>query len=642
MPNKRAFVIASTLLLSLGLHAAKADSKPGPKNAPAAAPMPSRQQPASNPTIEAAASQASVITTMRQMADWQIGSLGTSQNESWTTATFFDGVMALYQTTGDSKYLNRAVSWGTANNWTPASTQSDPDNQNAGQSFIEMYLLQPSANRLTPTQKVMDAVIAKGGTGSQVWWWADALFMAPPTFARVGGATASAHYFDFMSNWYWSASNHLLDTNAQLFWRDASFFGKTCPNGQPMFWSRGNAWVMAGIVRVLEFLPANHPSRPQFIALLQNMSAAVAKLQRADGYWSSCLTDTKDYPEPETSGTAGFVYAMAWGVNNGVLDAATYTPAVQNGWNALVNAVQQPSGALGWVQPTGTQPAHSSAGDHATYGTGLALLAGSEVAKMNLGPSFALSAAPSSQTINPGAGTSYTVTVTPSGGFTGNVGFSVSGLPSGATGSFNPPSVSGSGSSALDISTSTSTPAGSHSLTITGTSTSPNLTNTAVVTLVVNGAGGCLTATSNGAFQNTSFASQTGSFTAQFDATPSVSPINTTMGLSKAAAGAYTDLAAIVRFNPNGDIDARNGGAFAAAATIPYQAGATYHFRLTVNIPAHTYSAFVTPPGGTEQTVGSDFAFRTEQNTVTTLANFGFRLATTPAGSTTVCNISVF
>ncbi|HTC93456.1 MAG TPA: glycoside hydrolase family 88 protein [Terriglobales bacterium] len=629
MPNKRVLVIALTLFLSLGLQTATAPTASG-------------QQPAPNPDSEAAASRASVVTTMRQMADWQIGALGGSQNESWTTATFFDGLMALYQTTGDSTYLNRAVSWGTANNWTPASDQFNPDNQNAGQSFLEMYLLQPSANRLTPTQKVMDGVIARGGPGRQVWWWADSLFMAPPTFARLGGVTGSGHYFDFMSNWYWDASNHLLDPNAELFWRDASFFGKTCPNGQKMFWSRGNAWVMGGIVRVLEVLPANHPSRPQFIALLRNMSAAVARLQRADGYWSSCLTDAKDYPEPETSGTAGFVYAMAWGVNNGVLDAATYTPVVQNGWNALVNAVQQPSGALGWVQPTGTQPAHSSAGDHGTYGTGLALLAGSEVAKMNLGPSFVLSAAPNSQTINTGAGTSYTITVTPSGGFSGNVGFSVSGLPSGATGSFNPPSVSGSGSSALNISTSAATPAGSHSLTITGTSTSPSLTNTAVVTLAINGPGECQTATSSGAFQNSSFASQTDAFTAQFDATPSVSPINTTMGLSRGVAGAYTDLAAIVRFNPNGNIDARNGGAFAAAATIPYQAGVTYHFRLTVNIPAHTYSAFVTPAGGMEQTVGSNFAFRTEQNAVKTLSNLGFRLGTTPAGSTTVCNISVF
>jgi rhamnogalacturonyl hydrolase YesR len=324
-----------------------------------------------------------VIAAMQQMADWQITALGASQDESWETATFFDGLLALYEVAGGSQFLSRALSWGTANNWTPASPQSDPNNQNAGQAFVEMYLLQGSSdsNQLTPTENVMNGVMAQGGTGQQVWWWADSLFMAPPTFARVGYATGDTSYFSFMDSWYWQSANYLIDPAANLFWRDSRFFGKTCPNGQDMFWSRGNAWVMAGLVRILEFLPQNDPDRPQFVSLLQNMAAALAPLQQPDGYWPSCLTDPTDYPEPESSGTAGFVYAMAWAINNGFLNAATYTPIVQKGWNALVNAIQ-PTGALGWVQPPGNQPAASTAADTFPYGVGLALLAGSEVAKM--------------------------------------------------------------------------------------------------------------------------------------------------------------------------------------------------------------------------------------------------------------------
>jgi len=328
--------------------------------------------------------QGSVVTAMRQMADWQINALGNSQAEGWDTATFFDGLMALYQTTNDSKYLDRAVSWGMANHWTPASSQFNPDNQNAGQAFLEMYLIQHSANQLTPTENAIDAVMLQNGTatGQPVWWWEDSLFMAPPTFSRLGGVTGNASYLNFMDGWYWEAANYLLDPTTNLLWRDARFFGKTCLNGQKMFWSRGNAWVISGIVRVLEFLPANYPDRPRFVSLLQNMAAAILPLQRSDGYWSSCLTDTTDYPEPETSGTAGFVYALAWAINNGILDPNTYAPVVQSGWNAIVNAIQ-PSGALGWVQPTGDQPGPSTASDSFTYGTGLALLAGSEVAKIN-------------------------------------------------------------------------------------------------------------------------------------------------------------------------------------------------------------------------------------------------------------------
>lgn len=100
------------------------------------------------------------------------------------------------------------------------------------------------------------------------------------------------------------------------------------------------------------------------------------------------------------------------------------------------------------------------------------------------GPNFSITASPASQTVTAGAGTSYTATVAASGGFTGAVSFSVSGLPSGATASFNPTSVTGSGSSTMSVSTSASTPAGTYTLTITGTSGA--LSHSTTVKLVVN------------------------------------------------------------------------------------------------------------------------------------------------------------
>jgi glucose/arabinose dehydrogenase len=151
----------------------------------------------------------------------------------------------------------------------------------------------------------------------------------------------------------------------------------------------------------------------------------------------------------------------------------------------------------------------------------------------------------------------------------------------------------------------------------------------------------CVTASSGGGFVNSPITSQTGTFSVEFDATPSVSPINSTIGLSQGAQTAHTGFAALARFNPSGNIDARNGGAYAAASTIPYSAGVTYHFRLVVNLAAHTYSIFVTPAGGTEQTVGVNFAFRTEQASVASLNSWAVWVNTTPSGSTTVCNFSV-
>jgi hypothetical protein len=98
-------------------------------------------------------------------------------------------------------------------------------------------------------------------------------------------------------------------------------------------------------------------------------------------------------------------------------------------------------------------------------------------------PDFSVAATPSSQTAPRGKSTSYSVSVTPFNGFSGNVNFSVTGLPSGATASFTPSSVSGSGSSTLTINTTSATPIGTYTLTITGSS--GTLTNSTQVTLAV-------------------------------------------------------------------------------------------------------------------------------------------------------------
>src|SRR5438128_2987487 len=99
-------------------------------------------------------------------------------------------------------------------------------------------------------------------------------------------------------------------------------------------------------------------------------------------------------------------------------------------------------------------------------------------------PDFALSATPASQTITQGGSTTYTVNISPSGGFTGAVSLSADGLPAGASASFSPNPASGSATMTVDAGATTST--GSFSVTITGTS--GNLSHTASVSLVVNAA----------------------------------------------------------------------------------------------------------------------------------------------------------
>jgi hypothetical protein len=217
----------------------------------------------------------------------------------------------------------------------------------------------------------------------------------------------------------------------------------------------------------------------------------------------------------------------------------------------------------------------------------------------------------------------------------GTVNLSVSGLPSGATGTFNPTSVSGSGSSTLTVSTASSTPAGTSQLTITGAGGSLNHSKS--VSLTVNPA--CTTATANGAWNNSAFPSHTGAFTVTFDATPSVSGQSSAVGISKGAQTAYTGFANIAAFATTGVIQARSGGGY-VNSSVRFTGGVTYHFRLAIDVSAHTYSVFVTPAGGAEQTVGANLLFRTEQNTVTSLDHWGAIVNTTSGGALKVCRFT--
>jgi hypothetical protein len=143
----------------------------------------------------------------------------------------------------------------------------------------------------------------------------------------------------------------------------------------------------------------------------------------------------------------------------------------------------------------------------------------------------------------------------------------------------------------------------------------------------------CTTATSSWA--NTSFAVQTGSPTVKFNATPSGNSINTVVGLSDGPQAAYASLAAIVRFNPSGFIDAYNGTGYSSLTSIPYTGGTKYSFWFQLNIPAQTYNVYVTPEGGSQVQIGANYAFRLSAPTLSNVASYA------QTGSDNVCSFNL-
>jgi len=321
---------------------------------------------------------------MKKVCDRQLANpvaINVKNENDWARAAFYTGVMATYTTTKDEKYLDAARSWSQSFDWKLAKRFRHADDHAKGQTYLEIYELEHDPKMIADTRNTFDSLILDPRKGREDWWWCDALFMGPPALARLAKATGDVKYLSYLDSMYWDTYAFLYDQEAHLFYRDKGYFNRKTPSGQKTFWARGNGWVMAGIARVLQYMPKNHPTYSRYADLLKAMAASVKKIQSKDGLWRPSLLDEAEVPHPETSGSAFFCYAMAWGINNGVLDRKEYLPVVQKAWQGLNRYVDR-DGKLLWVQPIGAAPDKVLMEDTQEYGSGAFLLAGSELYKM--------------------------------------------------------------------------------------------------------------------------------------------------------------------------------------------------------------------------------------------------------------------
>lgn len=332
---------------------------------------------------------------MRKVFEWQMGHFQEyvllpggerliRRDNDWIRATFFTGVMAAYHATSDDRYLKAAISWAERNNWQPGPLPRFADDQSVGQTYIDLYRIKKDPKMLDPIRRSLDTMMAQPKPGREEWWWVDALFMAPPVFARLSTATGQMRYLDLMNRMWWDTTDFLYDREEHLYSRDKDYkilddgSGPRTKNGRKVFWARGNGWALAGIVRVLQHLPDSYPDRDRYIGLFKEMVGKVSSLQGPDGLWRVSLLDRDEYPEPETSSSGFFCYAIAWGLNERILDRGKYLPTVERAWAGLIKSVDQ-DGRLGWVQLPAASPDGPSRRDTMEYGVGAFLLAGSEI-----------------------------------------------------------------------------------------------------------------------------------------------------------------------------------------------------------------------------------------------------------------------
>lgn len=342
--------------------------------------------------------------TMKKVADWQLdnllyesgggyGNMGLIRDDSWARAVCYLGIIATYKSTGDRKYLDATTEFAERNKWQLGPDIRHADDQTVGQVYLELYALQERDNdekRLEALKKNLDVMYRdpqRGGTHgwskSQNWSWSDALFMAPPSIAHLYKITKDKKYLKLLDMYYWDTYDLLCDKDESLFYRDDRYIfsenGKAkTAQGKKVFWLRGNAWVIGGLARTLEHLPKSHENYDRYLDLYKKMAERFLELQQIDGLWRPSMLDPWQFSEKETSGSSFACYALAWGVNKGILDAATYKEPVKRAWLALTECVDE-NGRLGWVQPVGHDPQHIKSTDTAEHGVGPFLLAAREI-----------------------------------------------------------------------------------------------------------------------------------------------------------------------------------------------------------------------------------------------------------------------
>ncbi|AWW28865.1 glycoside hydrolase family 88 protein [Echinicola strongylocentroti] len=317
----------------------------------------------------------------------------------WTNGAYYTGVARAHAATGDQFFMAALKNMGYQNSWDTFERREHADDIAISYSYL--YVDKAEGRKglvdLAPTKAFLDEHLfmdnkwknAKNGDEVKniLWWWCDALFMAPPVINLYAKHTGDQKYLDAMHKYYKETYDKLYDQDEHLFARDARFIWKGSekdinePNGKKVFWSRGNGWVIGGLALILEDMPEDYDHRDFYEGLFVQMAERIVELQHKDGLWRTSLLSPASYDHGEVSGSGFFTYALTWGINNGYLEKDTYLPAVKKAWKALTKC-QHDDGMVGWVQNIGASPEPASVDSWQNFGTGAFLLAGSEILKL--------------------------------------------------------------------------------------------------------------------------------------------------------------------------------------------------------------------------------------------------------------------
>lgn len=321
---------------------------------------------------------------------------------SWTSSILYAGMYKWSEIADEpEKYKEWLISIGKENDWKLGGRLYHAEDYAIGHLYASLYQDCGNQKMIFPTISNFDSILVNRKTGSLEWvspaevkagknetdcynrWgWADALFMAPPVWARLARLTGERKYLEFMDEEYHATYDFLYDKSEKLFFQDASYFSLKEKNGRKIFESKGNGLVFGGLALVISDLPKDWPGRQFYVSLFKNMAYRLKLLQCDDGTWrKGLLGDVGDYPNMDMGGTALFTYGLAYGINNEMLPRADFEPVVFKAWDALTRCVTT-EGVLDYKQAMDAGIGDDYPAKDEVTDVGAFLAAGSEVYKL--------------------------------------------------------------------------------------------------------------------------------------------------------------------------------------------------------------------------------------------------------------------
>lgn len=216
--------------------------------------------------------------------------------------------------------------------------------------------------------------------------WADDLYMSVPFLVRYSQFTGDQKYLDDAANQFFGFKKRLFMPEEKIMSHVYDFKYDSKTN---VPWGRGNGWVVFSMTELLEVLPKDHPKRNDLIEFLNTLCEGYLALQDDEGMWHQVLNDHESYPE--TSCTSMFIYAFSRGIRFGWLkNPEKYVKAIYKAWKGISKTSVDSNGNVYGVC-RGSE--FSFIADYYkyelgwnlndTHGTGIVMLAGIEVIRLN-------------------------------------------------------------------------------------------------------------------------------------------------------------------------------------------------------------------------------------------------------------------